>query len=158
MSQVRNQLHAHRPPNTILTCSQWHACALQKVTGHVWCWGYNAYMMFGRLAKQYAPNPHTPSSPPSPPQFSRFCSPPIDGYDHVPRRAMFAPAYTTFLSATSLAVGRFHNCALVQHSNVYCWGDNSAGAVSLLNFCTQLHHVQRQTTMPCHASRWPLLL
>ena len=131
---------------------------MQKVTGHVWCWGYNSYKMVGRSVPHSAPKPYTTSSPPSRPSVSRFCSPNInDEYDGVPRRVKFAPSYTSFLSATSIAVGNYHVCALVQDSNVYCWGYNVDGAVSQLICCTRVHHVQRHATMPCHASHLPVL-
>ncbi len=54
----------------------------------------------------------------------------------MPRRVKFAPSYTSFLSTTSIAVGNYHSCALVQDSDVYCWGYNADGAVG--HFAVQL--------------------
>jgi len=78
----------------------------------------------------------------------------------VPRPAKIAPSYTNFLSATSIAVGNYHACALVQDSNVnvYCWGYNVDGAVS--HFAVQLCNMRnalRPCLVTCHASRLPLL-
>ena len=82
-----------------------HNCAVLS-TGEVKCWGYNGS---GQLGNGNNTGPESCDANPS-----VWCS-------TTPINAIGIG------TATSVAVGRNHSCALLSNGSVQCWGDNSVG-------------------------------
>ena len=80
---------------TALALGSWHSCAILD-DGSVHCWGYNGYAQLGDGAT-------TDSSTPV---------------------AVSLPAGRT---ATALALGNSHSCAILDDGSVHCWGYNGYG-------------------------------
>ena len=82
-----------------------HTCALRD-NGSVICWGHNAAGQLG--LGDTAPRGAAPNELPTP---------------RVP--------LGTGRTATAIAAGRHHTCALLDDGSVTCWGDNRAGQLGL---------------------------
>lgn len=78
-----------------------HSCAL--VDGKVYCWGRNASGQLGNNANVNSPIPVSVNEPAGP---------------------------NPFTDVVSLTAGNNHNCAR-SSGNLYCWGDNSFGALGV---------------------------
>ncbi len=88
---------------TQIAIGEFHACALLD-NGRVKCWGYNAFGQLGLVATD-------------------------DRGDEANEMGNALPAIDlgTSRTATQIALGSFHSCALLDNGGVKCWGGNASG-------------------------------
>eukprot|EP00798_Chlamydomonas_sp_ICE-L_P011629 gene11629-34338_t len=93
---------------TSITLGQYHTCAVLD-NGEVKCWGSNAYGQLGQTTASYC---------------NRYYCPNMGD-------ALPAVDLGTGRTATSIAAGEHHTCAILDSGDLKCWGRNNKGQLGL---------------------------